>query len=150
MSTLEKEKFVKYVEGTNPYLYFDFISNTFKTFHIKLREEKRIAASKKWKAALLRHCDRYDIDWVDLTDSYWYQDMLLTLAKKQQRFFVEDKQLRTIESFLFYGYGIKNKKVEQINIELERLKAPFLIYKKKETKKPNRNKWYWQFDLRTK
>lgn len=56
----EKRQLVKHIES-NPYIYFDYICDTFKMFHVRYLEEQRLSTNISWKQDLFSHCKEYGI-----------------------------------------------------------------------------------------
>lgn len=144
LSNLEKEKFVEYVEASNQYLYFDFISLCFKVLHLRYNEEQRILQSHNWKEILFAHCRKYGITHFDWTSRALWEEALLRMADMKLKSFANSKERTLILTALYYVYGIEAKQLESINVLLAQYHAPVRLDDHKETKGEFRNKHYWQ------
>lgn len=144
-SVLECRELAEHVTD-NPYIYFDYIENEFKVFHLKYNEEIRLKNNLKWKQKLWEHCKKYDIQEHDFTYKSFYVDALIRLAKKGIKYF-EKEQKESILNFIYSAYRIDAKQPETINELLKRENACIRIEHVKENRKPYRGKTYWKLVL---
>lgn len=138
----EKEHFIKYIMK-NPYIYFDYIDNIFKNFHIKFKEEKRLLSNFDWKTELVNHCDTYKIPFVGIADIQGFmREGLHRIFEKQIEVPIEKK---TIMLNMFkWAYNIECKQPIGISNELADKGVEFrLLYAKRNTKE-GRDSSYWK------
>ena len=141
---LEKEYFIRYKQS-NPYIYFDYIENKFKIFHLKYNEEIRLKQEVQlWKDKLISYCHENNIGFLGNKDmKSTMQEALFRMAKSEKIVFGSEEKKGVLNA-LKWAYGIKAKQYTKINQELEILNVPIEIVAGKKNTRDKRDVSYWQ------
>ena len=143
---IEREKLTKHVTN-NPYIYFDYIRNEYRVFHLKYNEEVRLLNNYDWETKITEHCKEYSIKKLWFDGGVEQRQALKVMMEKRVKFWVDDElnpNIKHLKNLLNSAYKVTYAQPKKINIQLEEKDAPIRIYNTKETEKVNRNKQYWQ------
>lgn len=142
-SHTEKKQLIQHVQN-NPYLYFDYIDDTFKIFHMRYIEEQRLANNISWKSDLLSYCQEYGIDFEGC------MNMKKTMQEALQQAFERGLEIPldykpTIFNMLRWAYGITDETPKNISKNLAHEKANYRLINGKWNSAQKRGKSYWKF-----
>ena len=129
--------------SNNPYIYFDFLKNEFRVFHVKYLEEKRLLNNRFWKHDILQHCIKYNIDAFCFETKRFMKEALERMATQKEKYYREDKII-LIQHMIYIAYGIEYKQPKKINDALKSQNEDIRIASGKGSKGNLRNITYWQ------
>ena len=144
-SKIERQSLIKHITR-NPYIYFDYIRNQYRIFHVKFHEEERLKTYSFWCDKLNSHCNRYGITqrWFNVKNDYV---RILIEQAEQQLIFWGDKQIQILKNFISTAYGITGAQPKRINGKLAEKNIPIRIYNDKGSAGDKRDVKYWQLLL---
>lgn len=137
----EKKDLIKHVKK-NPYIFFDYILDEFRVFHLRFKEESRLKKNKYWKTELAEYCDLYSIPLIDPHLKETMQEALRRMAEKELKVYKENKSI--ILNVLQKAYGVSNTQPSKINEKLQELDVPVRIITGKDNGGERRNDSYWK------